>query len=199
MLSFTIHCFSKNQIVLTPVSMTSEASSTTNNSRKRKLVDDEVDEVFVLQKKQELTITKTVSFSIPDFVEKIDENDENIRRKAVKTPSFKLGELNFHCYVYPEYHKEEEDYGYVGFFLHNGNEEDVNLSMKILEAPGPVDKTMTLEAVTIEANKSWGWGGYMDHEEYREWARENGDVFKIKAKVTLHLKEGYSGRWTTLR
>ena len=65
------------QKILTPVIMTSEASSTTNNSRKRKLVDSEQDEVFVFQKKKDLTVNKTVSFSFPDLVEKIDENDES--------------------------------------------------------------------------------------------------------------------------
>ena len=65
--------------------MTSEASSTTNSSRKRNLVDSEVDEVFVLQKNPEVSFTKTVSFSIADLLEKI--NDRTTKEKKSLPPA----------------------------------------------------------------------------------------------------------------
>ena len=175
--------------------MASEASSTTN-SRKRKLVDSDVDEVFVLQKKQERTFTKTVSFSIPDLVEKIDENDENIRRTAILTPSFKLGELDFHFFILPEC-DDEETYDHVGFFINNDNREDVMISMEILE--GPTVSGHIFDCRNVKSELGHGWPQYMSHDDYREWATENGDVFKITATVTLHLKEGSTAQWKTLR
>ena len=90
--------------------MTSEASSTTD-SRKRKLVDSEADEVFLLQKKQELTVTKTVSFSIPDLLEKI--NDEDNKKNSINTPKFKLGNLDFYLKSIPSLLKAELGFSFI--------------------------------------------------------------------------------------
>ena len=43
------------------------------------------------------------------------------------------------------------------------------------------------EMMKIEADM--GYGGYMiSHEEYRQWAKTHGDVFKLEVVVTLHSK-----------
>ena len=171
--------------------MTSEASSTTD-SRKRKLVDSEADEVFVLQKKQERTVTKTVSFSIPDLLEKI--NDEDNKENPIKTPTFKLGNLDFYFQVYPEY-KE----GFVGFYIHSSNREEVTITMEI-KKPTVRRGGSIFNRQIIKTNSGRGWQKFMSHDDYREWATENGDEFKITATLTLHLTEGSSdGEWTTLR
>ena len=166
--------------------MSSEASSTTT-SRKRKLVDSEADEIFVLQKKQENTLTKTVSVSIPDFLEKI--NDENNKKDPINTPKFKLGNLDFQFKVYPEYGG-----GNVGFALHNPNREDVTMSMDTKKP------TISFTRKKWGANTIWGWPKLVSHNTYREWAAHYGDEFKMTVRVTLHLTEGSSDEeWKTLR
>ena len=169
--------------------MTSEPSSTTN-SRKRKLVDSEVDEVFVLQKKPELTATKTVSLSIPDMLKKIE--DENKKKNSINAPSFKLGNLNFYLYVIPE-----QDEGYVGFYIRNPNRENQIISMQVIEGPRTIDN---FNCEIVQAKHSMGWRSFLSHDAYRQWAGEKGDVFKITASVTLHITEESSDEeWKTLK
>ena len=145
--------------------MTSEPSSTTN-SRKRKLIDSEIDEVFVLQKKQEITATKTVSFTIPDMLKKIE--NENNKEYLIETPSFKLGNLNFFFQVYPE---DEE--GNVGFYIFNPNRENQTISMQIIESPAKIDD---FNCEIVRADYGYGWPSLLSHDAYRQWAGEKGDV-----------------------
>ena len=70
-----------------------------------KLVDSEADEVYVLQRNQETTVTKTVSFTIPDFLQKI--SDKNNEMKPITSPRFKLGVFDLEFEVRPE-----DDEGY---------------------------------------------------------------------------------------
>ena len=173
--------------------MSSEASSTTN-SRKRKLVASEADEVFVLKKKQERTVTKTVSLCIPELLKKI--NDENNKNETISTPIFKLGNLDFRLVIIPE-----RESGFIGLFISNNNTEDVMISMKVEEAPGGQTEDVYWFKEPIEAKKKTGWLDFLSHDDYREWTAENGDEFKITAIITLHLGEGSSGSeaWETLR
>ena len=174
--------------------MTSEASSTTNSSRKRKLVDSEVDEVFVLQKNPEVRFTKTVSFSIADLLEKI--NDENNKGDKITTPRFKLGNLDF---CFDIYLNDENDEGYVELYLHNSNRDDKIISLRFIETPNNTTFDDGLNHENIEAGGGFGWPKFMSHDDYREWAGQNGDVFKITATVTLHQREESSAKWTTIR
>ena len=156
------------------------SSQTSSSFDLRKLVDSEADEVFVLTKKREATITKTVSFSISDLLEKI--NDENNKKKPIATPTFKLGYLDFYFEVYPD------DEGCTWIVIQNPNEENVKMSFVINK------KTFMSD---IEANTGLDLGN-INHDDYRQWAGKNRDVFKITAVVTLHLQEE-SEQWTTLR
>ena len=193
---YTVLCFSKykaNQVI-----MSSEASSTTN-SRKRKLVASEADEVFVLKKKQERTVTKTVSLCIPDLLEKI--NDENSKNEPISTPIFKLGNLDFQLDVFPE---DKEESGFIGLYIYNNNTEEVMISMTLKEAPGGAydyDEDININSIEVERGASWGFPDFLGHDAYREWTAENGDEFKVTAIITLHLGEGSSGSeaWETLR
>ena len=175
--------------------MSSEASSTTN-SRKRKLVDSEADEVFVLKKKQERTVTKTVSLCIPELLEKI--NDENKKNESISTPIFKLGNLEFCLYIYPE---DKQESGFIGLFISNENTEEVIISMTVEEAPGGQIEDMDWYKKSVGVKKRYGWRKFLSHDDYREWAAENGHEFKVTAIITLHLGEGSSGseEWETLR
>ena len=183
--------FQTKDQAFTTVIMTSEASSTTD-SRKRKLVESEADEVFVLQKKQERTITKTVSFSIPDLLEKI--NDEDNKKKPIDTPKFKLGNLDFYFSFYPECGE-----GGVGVYIQSSNREEVTITMEI-KKPTVRRGGLYFNRQIIKTNSGLGWPKFMSHDAYRKWAAENGDELKITVTVTLHLKEGSSDeKWTTLR
>ena len=171
--------------------MSSEASSTTN-SRKRKLVASKADEVFVLKKKKERNVTKTVSLCIPDLLENI--NDENYKTEFF-TPIFKLGNLDFRFKIIPE-----EQSGFIGFFIFNENHEEVKISLKFEEEPGGYSWSNWYKQ-PVEAMAVHGWPDYFSHDDYRELAAENGDEFKITASVTLHLTEGSNGgvKWENLR
>ena len=152
----------------------------------RKLIESEADEVFVLKKKQETTVTKTVCFSILDLVEKI--NDEDNKKKPIDTPKFKMGNLKLHFIVYPE-----DNEGHIGFYIENPNKEDVLISLELKESP----QKSAFSNRRMKANTGHGWKSFVSHDAYRKWAAENGDVFKITATVTRHLKS--AEKWTTLR
>ena len=146
--------------------------------------------MFVLQKKQDLTVSKTVSINIPDLQEKI--NDEKYK---IKTPVFKLGNLDFYFQV-----KSDEEEDSVGFYICNSNNAEVIISMEVKEKTAFFNgQQAVVHRRPMEAYKGIVWG--ISHNDYRQWAAENGDVFKITATVTLHLGEGSSNgeEWTTLR
>ena len=125
--------------------------------------------------------------------------DENNKNNPIESPMFKLGKLNFYLKVIPELEE-----GYAGFYTLNDNKVEGMISMELKENTTymigqPGRQGLHREPIPIEANEGWGWK--ISHDSYRQWAAENGDVFKITATVNLHLKEGSSeGReWTTLR
>ena len=155
-----------------------------------KLVDSEADEVYVLQRNQETTVTKTVSFTIPDFLQKIF--DKNNEMKPITSPRFKLGVFDLEFEVRPE-----DDEGYVGFYIQNPNKKEVMISMEVNKPEKAIE--IAFYRIIWKANGSRGWQNYMRHDDYRNWADENGDEFKIEATVTLHLTEGSFEQWTTLR
>ena len=170
--------------------MSSQTSSDTAKDM-RKLVESDADEVFVFKKKQEATVTKTVSFSISDLLEKI--NAENNKKKPIDTPQFKMGNLDFYFRVFPEYNA-----GYIGLFIENPNKDEVMITLELKETP-QMALAYAVKSIAIPATARCGWNTFMSHHAYWKWAAENGDEFKITATVTLHLKGGSSEQWTTLR
>lgn len=170
--------------------MSSQLSSTTITKKCRKLVDSDADEVLVIQKKQEVTATKTVSISIPNLLKKI--NDETLtiaggRDFKIRNKEVFIGVLS-----------KSPEPGYIEINIVNSSKGDVVLSLDWKETPPflpPPDffhKKMRLRARSVT-----GWSA-MSYDDYKQWAMEHGDVFKLKVTITLHLKES-SNQWTNLR
>ena len=140
---------------------------------KRKLFED-VDELFV--KNRGTSVTKTVGIEIPDFLDKIEKKVE------VKSPRFKLAGVEFYILVIPGF--SETKFIYVGLF--NCSDEDQTTSVTFTDESG-VDKS--LKMYPFGANDHDGFVEFLSHEEYKAWAKDHDDVFKVKVRVTLHQKE----------
>ena len=135
---------------------------------------EDVDELFV-QKPTWTSETKTVAIEIPEFLMKIDE------KVYVKSPRFKLAGVEFYIRVTPGYKDRE----FVRVALVNVSDEDQTTSVTFTEDSG-VERSWQME--TVEANRTWGLSDFLSHEHYKTWAKDHGDVFKLKARVTLHQK-----------
>ena len=47
----------------------------------------------------------------------------------------------------------------------------------------------------VLAGKGRGWSEFLTHKEYREWAKDHGDVLRLEVVLTLHSKAEGDG-WT---
>ena len=160
-------------------------SSQLSTTKKRKLVDSDADEVFVLKKKQEVTASKTVSITIPDFL--VEINDENTKKKQIESPTFKIGDKKFALKVYAG----SRHVILVGIITFNN--EEVVLSGECKEYPTPA------LVYSPQAQRSGFMPCFrMAPDDYKQWAAHHGDVFKLTVTVTLHLQEG-SNSWINMR
>ena len=138
----------------------------------------------MLKKKQEVTASKTVSITIPDFLVEIDdENTEQIR-----SPIFKIRGKKIGLAVFPGF-KNGILVGFKAF-----NNEEVVLSAECKEYPTPA----CLYEAAHQARRSSGPCFWMTRDNYKKWAKDHGDVFKLTVTVTLHLQEG-SNSWINMR
>ena len=141
---------------------------------KGKLPED-VDELFV-QKPTWTSVTKTVAIESPEFMMKIE------KKENVESPRFKLAGIEFYIRV------KTGDYcyngtEYIGVGLINCSKEDQTTSVTFTEESGAQE---SWQRKTIKA--WWGSVKFLSHENYEAWARDHGDVFKLKVKITLHKK-----------
>ena len=136
---------------------------------------EDVDELFVKTKIKTSEI-KIVGIEIPDFLDKIEKKVE------VKSPRFKLAGVEFYILVIPGF--SETKFIYVGLF--NCSDEDQTTSVTFTDESG-VDKS--LKMYPFGANDHDGFVEFLSHEEYKAWAKDHEDVFKVKVRVTLHQKE----------
>ena len=125
--------------------------------------------------------TKKVDFEIEDLIKMIDNEEK--KTKAIGSPKFTLAGVQFSIRVYPE-----KTANYIGVFVMNESNEDQTVSFAF-KSPIPDTELGPFNMQVIE--KGWGWGSpdYMTHEEYKSWANENGDVFKLEVTATLQIKE----------
>ena len=140
----------------------------------RKLFED-VDELF-LKKSTWTSETKTVGIEIPEFLENIE------KKEIVRSPRFKLAGVEFYIRVTPGYNDTE----FICVGLVNSSDEDQTTSVTFTEESG-VERSWQMDKVG--ANKRWGFSKFLSHEEYKAWAKNHGDVFKLKVTVTLHQKK----------
>lgn len=140
---------------------------------KRKLFED-VDELFV-QKPSWTSETKIVGIEIPEFLKKIE------MKEIVRSPRFKLAGIEFCIRAIPGVEETE----FIGLVLVNTSDEDQTTSVTFTEESG-VKRSWQMEIT--KANTGYGFAKFLSHEKYKVWAKDHGDVFRLKAKVTLHQK-----------
>ena len=139
----------------------------------------ETDELFVLKTKWIKETTKK-TIEIHDFLKKIEDD-----KKGIQSPKFKLAGVEFAIDVYPN-NIVNGSPDYIGVFLFNYSGEDQTISMTVKEASGL--ENLDLEMDIVETGRGWGFHQFLTHEKYRAWAKDNGDVFKLRAEVTVHTK-----------
>ena len=140
------------------------------------------DELFVLQSGLISESTKKI-IEIRDFSTKIEDPENN--HKEIDSPMFKLAGVDFSIDVLPDCS------GYLCFYLRNYGDEDQTTSVAVKNGPG-VDvnwKMMKVEAQGI------GVFWFISHENYRQWAKDHGDVLRLEVVVTVHSKAESDG-WT---
>ena len=137
-----------------------------------KLLDD-VDELFV-GKPTWTSETKTVGLEIPKFLKKIEEEE------TVTSPRFKISEVEFYIKVSPG----NDDPEFVSVDVLTGSEEPPTTSVSFLEGTGAMASWKMREI----KKGGLGCGKFLPHQRFKAWAKNHGDVFKLKATITLHQK-----------
>ena len=142
---------------------------------KRKLLED-VDELFV-DNPTWTSETKTVGIECHQFLKKIDD------KKLIESPRFKLAGVKFFIRIWTDY--QSSGCVRVDLVHGHGSDEDQTSSGSFSEGSGA---RRNWEMKAIGVNNGWGFKKFLTHEKYRAWAKDNGDVFKLRAEVTLHTK-----------
>ena len=154
---------------------------------KRKL-SDETDLKFVHETKWSEE-TKTIGVEIKDFLVKIDDLEN--KKKPIKSPSFKLAGKELYVSIYPQ---EKNSREFISVVLHNKSKESVTVTVTFKSSSGG---KYSRKKCLIEAGLGLGLGNFLSHDDFKKWARENDDIFRLEVEVTLHV-EG-PGTWTTER
>ena len=156
---------------------------------KRKL-SDETDLKFVHETKWSEE-TKTIGVEIKDFLVKIDDLEN--KEKPIKSPSFKLAGKELSVYVYPQDGCKNSG-EFISVSLHNKSKENVTVTFNFKSSSGG---KFSMKRRLIIAGSGLGPGEFLSHDDFKKWARENDDTFRLEAEVTLHVKG--PGIWTTER
>ena len=152
---------------------------------KRKLLE-EPREAFVLKSEESTEVTKTVSVTIPDFTKKIDDLDN--KKKLIKGPKFKVGEKEFSFLIFPEHLK-----GFIAVYLANNNFEPIETSF-VLKHESGVAVCENREIVNFGGSRK-----FLSHADYKKWAEDHGDVFRVEVEITLHVEQGNpEPEWETI-
>ena len=144
----------------------------------KKLFED-VEELFV-EKPTWSSETKTVGVEISEFLKKIEE------KKMVESPRFKFSGVEFYIRVTPGFKGTE----FVRVDLMNGSENDQTTSVTFLEESGA---QASWKMHKVDSNSGRAFTEFLSHEKFKTWAKKHGDVFKLKATVTLHQKKEETG------
>ena len=141
-------------------------------------------EVFVLKSKASVEESVIKIVEIHDFSKRIDDLEN--KKKLIGGPKFKVGEKEFNIAIYPE---DPEDPGHISVFLCNLNGEKIKASISLKHESGVKRAGKTADGSGGFRN-SIGFSKFLSHVAYKKWAEEHGDVFKVEAKITLHVEEG---------
>ena len=140
---------------------------------------EDVDELFV-GKPTWTSETKTVGLEIPEFLKKIEE------KEIVKSPGFKISGVEFYIRVAPGL--DDPEFVFVSVDLVNGSNEVQTTSGSFLEGTGA-----TASWKMTEIKNNLYLSKFLSHEKFKAWAKNHGDVFKLKVTVTLHQKGNTTG------
>ena len=147
---------------------------------KRKLPDEpEHEEVYVLKTtdaEETKTITKSVSLEIPDFMERMSEEEENV----IKSIKFKVGEKDFSIMFY----RLSDRFFRVCVYSQNNDKINATVTIKV---PGiEINETLNLEWSYME---NIATSPLISLDKYRKLAEENEGVIKVDVQITLRVQE----------
>ena len=162
----------------------------TNPTMAKRKLSDEADLKFVHEAKWSEE-TKTIGVEIKDFLVKIDDLEN--KKKPIHSPSFKLADKELGVYVYPQDRRENSG-EFISVYLANKSKERVTVTVTFKSSSGG---KYSRKKCLIEAGLGLGLGNFLSHDDFKKWARENDDIFRLEVEVTLHV-EG-PGTWTTER
>jgi len=120
--------------------------------------------------------TKKWNFEIKDFLKMID----NQEFKIIDSPKFTLGGSKFAIKVM---NVKDEETRYIAVYLANNEDQTVTYDFKIC------DDMIISNKIEVPAENKGTAFFLFSFEAYKNWATENGDVFKLELTLTLHIKD----------
>ena len=147
---------------------------------------EDVDLLFV-QKPTWISETKIIGIEIHDFLKKIEKEEE------VRSPKIELAGLEFYIVLTPSSFGKEDGEFFIFVSLVNSSHEELMTSVSFVGSG--VAQGTCWEMIVIEANGGLE-GRLLNLEKFKAWAKTQGDVFKLKATVTLHRKMDADDGWT---
>ena len=76
--------------------------------------------------------------------------------------------------------------GFIAVYLANNNLENIETSF-VLKHESGVAVCENKEIVKLAGSRK-----FLSHADYKKWAEDHGDVFKVEAEITLHVEQGNS-------
>ena len=140
---------------------------------KRKQIEDGIG--FVLKSQRtSASATKRVHCEIPNLLEKIERSVWS----AILSPKFEVAGIEFSLLVWPM-----PITGNIAVYLCNESGKKVCASFSIQSA----GKMLSFEKKDYPAH--FLKGSLLSYSNYRKWVEKNGDIFKLKATITVHLEQ----------
>ena len=137
---------------------------------------DDVDEMFV-KKTTWTSETKVIGIECHEFLKKFE------KREDVLSPLFELDDADLMIRVRNK-RKVVTGLDHFDVELVNFSEKHQTLSASFIDWSG-AQRRWKMKELNPD-------GGFMpvflSYETYKSWAKENGDVFRLKATITLHKK-----------
>ena len=129
--------------------------------------------------------TQNVGLKIPDFLKKIEE------KKVVLSPKFNFSGdtdgVDFELKV----KAGSENPQFISVFLFASKEDQIT-SVTFLEGSGA---RASWEMAKVLLPGGWGYKKFLSLVKFKTWAKTHGDVFMLRATVTLHQKKQPGECW----
>ena len=145
-----------------------------------------MNKVIQIEKPTWSSETKTVGMEISDFLKKIED------KKVTNSLEFTLSGVKFYIQVRPGFKGSE----FIRVELVNGSKNDQTTSVTFLEGSG---SQLSFKMGIVPSEKSGGFDEFLSHQKFKDWAKTNGDVFRLKVTVTLHKKQETGDDWIRYR